>query len=200
MSNVFPLARPAAEHEIDPGLQRRVRLYSQALSWLFAGLAIVCTALLLAAIAAMLFYPGPLLRIGPTGMEIGGAHGSPGFVSVGSLPLVQRLIYVVVGVVRNAPKVAILATLWALFRLYGQGAVFTQANALRIRDVGLLLVIDAVLPFACHLVLSATGWEIDHRWAHLGSFQELVLGALVFVIAGVMRVAGQIDEERRAFV
>ena len=54
--------------------------------------------------------------------------------------------------------------------------------------------------FACHLVLSATGYEIDGAWAHMTSVQEAILGAVVFVIALVMQAGREIEEDREGFV
>jgi len=51
-----------------------------------------------------------------------------------------------------------------------------------------------------HLALSATGYEIDRNWAHMVSLQELVLGGVVFVVAGVMQVGREIEEDREGFV
>jgi hypothetical protein len=52
----------------------------------------------------------------------------------------------------------------------------------------------------CHLVLSATGYEIDKNWAHMVSFDEAMLGAVVFVIAWVMQAGHEIEQDREGFV
>ena len=49
-------------------------------------------------------------------------------------------------------------------------------------------------------MLSATGYEIDKAWAHMAAIQELVLGAVVFVIALVMQAGHEIEEDREGFV
>lgn len=201
MTNVLPLARPTLRQpDPEPRLQGRVRLYSRGVAAVFAGLAVLSALLLVTALFAIVFYTGDRLWIGSGGVLIGKPGSTAGWVTFGSVPLAHRLVYVVVGAVRYSPKVAILANQWALFRLYGRGVVFARANALRIRDTGLLLILDGVLPFACHVVLSTTGYEIDHRWMHLGSLQEVALGAVVVVIAEVMKVGREIEEERSLFV
>ena len=55
-------------------------------------------------------------------------------------------------------------------------------------------------PFLCHLVLDATNYEIDKAWMHLSSLQAFILGLLVFVIAQVMQVGREIEEDRKAFI
>ena len=62
------------------------------------------------------------------------------------------------------------------------------------------MVIDALLPFLCHLALAASGLEMDRRWAHLGSAQGAVLGLLLFVIAAVMTLGREIADDHRGFV
>ena len=91
-------------------------------------------------------------------------------------------------------------SLRSLFRLYSQGKVFGLPNARLIQLMGVCLVADAAAPFLCHLVLSATGYEIDKMWAHMASVQELILGAVVFVIALVMKAGHEIEEDREGFV
>lgn len=125
---------------------------------------------------------------------------STGAVPLGSLPLDNKLASVAVGVARNLPSVLVLLNLAALFRLYSRGEVFGRANAMRLRDVGLWLVVGETMPFVCHALLSMTPYEVDKRWLHLGSFQEVILGVLVFVIASVMQVGREIEEERGQFV
>ena len=66
--------------------------------------------------------------------------------------------------------------------------------------MGFCLILDAAAPFLCHLVLSATGYEIDRMWAHMAAAQELVLGAVVFVIAAVMQAGHEIEQDREGFV
>lgn len=178
--------------------QLRVRLGSRRLEILFTGLFGLCVAVALTAFATMLFYKGELVRIGPDNCYIG--DGPANSVAFGSLPLVHRLIYVLVGVVRATPIIMIFWSLRGLFRLYARGQVFAPANAAQFRRIGVWLCVYALSPFACHLFLNATGYEIDKNWAHMASLQAFVLGLLVFVIGQVMQVGREIEEEREAFI
>jgi hypothetical protein len=192
--------KPRAETVIAPetAAQRRVRLGSRALAWLFTGLLSISVAILVAALLAMLFYKGQLLRIGPDNCYIG--EGPPNAVAFGSLPLVHRLVYCLVGIVRATPIIMLFWSLRGLFGLYARGKVFAPANAAQFRRIGIWLCAYALSPFACHLFLDATGYEIDRNWAHMASVQAFVLGLLVFVIGQVMRVGREIEEDREAFV
>jgi hypothetical protein len=194
------MLKPRAETltPLETRAQRRVRLGSRALAWLFTGLLSVSVAILVAALLAMLFYKGEYLRIGPDNCYIG--EGPPNSVAFGSLPLVHRLVYCLVGIARATPIIMLFWSLRGLFQLYAGGKVFAAANAAQFRRIGIWLCAYAVSPFACHLVLAATGYEIDKNWAHMASVQAFVLGLLVFVIGEVMRVGREIEEDREAFV
>ena len=178
--------------------QRRVRLGSRALAWLFTGLLALSSAILIAALVTMVFYKGELVRIGPDNCYIG--EGPPNAVAFGSLPLPHRLIYCLVGVVRATPIVMLFSSLRSLFGLYAKGEVFSRRNGQAFSRIGGWLCAYALSPFACHLALSATGYEIDKNWAHMASLQAFVLGLLVLVIGQVMRVGREIEEDREAFV
>lgn len=178
--------------------QRRVRLGSRAAAWLFTGLFAVAAAVLVAAIGVMLLYKGEFVRIGPDNCYLG--EGPPNSVAFGSLPLDQRLAYVVTGLVRATPILMIFWSLRDLFGGYARGEVFSAQAARRFGRVGGWLCAYALSPVLCHLALAATGYEIDKNWAHLASVQAFVLGLLVFVVGQVMQVGREIEEDREAFV
>lgn len=192
-----PLYRAPAAPPESPA-QRRARLGSHAAVWLFTGLFALSAAILVTAIAVMLFYKGELVRIGPDNCYIG--DGPANSVAFGSLPLVHRLVYVVVGVARATPILMIFWSLRALFGGYARGEVFSRDAARRFGRTGGWLCAYAVSPFLCHVALSATGYEIDRNWAHMASLQAFVLGLLVFVIGQVMQVGREMEEDREAFV
>ncbi|MDG2523644.1 DUF2975 domain-containing protein [Caulobacter segnis] len=187
-----PVALPTAAHH------QRLRLASRALSWLFTALLILVGAIAAALIAAVVFYTGDDFRIGSNAVWIG--KGSADSVAFRTLSLPHRLAYAAVGVVRIAPSLMIFWRLRELFALYSQGEVFGRRNGWLIGQVGVWLCAYAVAPLLCHLFLSATGWEIDRKWMHLASIQAFILGLLVFVIAQVMQVGREIEEDREAFV
>lgn len=193
-----PLYREPVAPPAESSAQRRVRLGSRAAAWLFTALFTLAAAILVAAIATMLFYKGELVRIGPDNCYIGEAPANT--VAFGSLPLVHRLVYVGVGIARATPILMIFWSLRALFRGYARGEVFSAAAARRFSRVGAWLCAYAVSPLLCHLFLSATGYEIDKNWAHMASLQAFILGLLVFVVGQVMQVGREIEEDREAFV
>ncbi len=202
MVHVLQLKPALADAASQAPAYRRIRWASRALSILFM--------VILAGYAAFawmlglgFFIPGlgRHVGIGPEGMLV--AFGPPlahPYVAVNTLPLVQRLAHVAAGVLVFGPKLAIFWSLGRLFGLYGQGVVFARANAHHIKWIGIWLAADAAAPFAVHLILNALHMAIDQRWAHLASLQELVLGGVVWVIAQVMEVGREIEEDRGQFV
>lgn len=192
-----PLYR-APTAPVESPAQRRVRLGSRAAAWLFISLFALACLLLATAIVTMLFYKGQLVRIGPDNCYIGDAPANT--VAFGSLPLIHRLVYVLVGIVRATPILMIFWSLRALFGGYARGEVFSAEAARRFGRVGAWLCAYAISPLLCHLALSATGYEIDKNWAHMASLQAFVLGLMVFVVGQVMQVGREIEEDREAFV
>ncbi len=201
MSNVLTLFSVRREPRRPSSLSSRVRAFSRVLSFGFLTLALLCTALVVTVLATMFLLPGGMVGFGPHGgwLDTSG-HMPRGYTALGDLPTREKLAYLLVAVVREGPKLAILLNQAALFRLYAQGAVFQPANARRLRDTGEWLMVDGVSPFLCHVALSVAGLEVDRRWAHLGSVQEVVLGVLLFVIAAVMTLGREIEDDGRGFV
>jgi hypothetical protein len=199
MSTVVKL-KPRAETlaALETVAQRRVHLGSRALAWLFTGLLVLSAAILVTALVTMIFYKGELVRIGPDNCYIGDAPANT--VAFGSLPLPHRLVYCLVGIARATPIIMLFWSVRSLFALYAKGRVFSNENGRSFSRIGLWLCAYAVSPFACHLFLAASGYEIDKNWAHMASVQAFVLGLLVFVIGQVMQVGREIEEDREAFV
>lgn len=197
MADVLQLAPSVAtEHPA----HRRVRIGSRAFAVLFAVLFWGLAALTALGVWVVLFYGGDMVSIGAAAVYLNTDGPPPGAVTFASLTLDHRIAYALVAVVRSAPALVLFWALRALFKLYGRGEVFTVRNATLIQRMGVCLVADALAPFACHVALSATGYEIDRNWMHMASLQGLVLGGLVLVIAQVMLVGREIEEDREQFV
>jgi hypothetical protein len=179
---------------------RKIRAASRAFELLFAGLFGFFILLAVASLWILLFYRGDHILIGPRGGLLTTAPPPPDFIPFRAWRFDQKLAYAPVVIVRALPSILLFWNLRELFRLYGQGQVFTDRTARLIQAMGVCLVADAALPFLCHLVLSATGYEIDKMWAHMAAVQELVLGAVVFFIALVMQAGHEIEEDREGFV
>ena len=200
MSTVLALFPIRKAPRSPPSLPGRVRSFSRLVSVAFLVLSIAFAALVVAVVAGMFLRPGGMIGLGAQGGLITTGHMPAGYTALGDLMPREKLTYLLIALVREGPKLAILLNQSALFRLYGRGVVFDSANGRRLRDTGAWLVADGVLPLLCHMGLAATGLEVDRQWAHLGSVQEVVLGLLLFVIAAVMTLGHEIEEDGRGFV
>jgi hypothetical protein len=179
---------------------RKIRGASRALEVLFTGLCVIFIALAAFSLWVIFFYKGTMIAVGPRGGLLTSEPLPPDFVPFYTWRLAQKLAYAPVVIVRALPSIVLFWALRELFKLYGRGQVFAAHNALLIKIMGVCLIADAAAPFLCHVVLSATGYEIDKMWAHMAALQELVLGAVVFVIAMVMQAGHEIEEDREGFV
>jgi hypothetical protein len=197
MASVVDLAppRPAPTPSF-----RKIRAASRGFEILFAGLFLAFIALAIFSLWIIFFYKGAAIAIGPRGGIITTDPLPPDFVPFFTWRLDQKLVYALDVVVRGAPTIYLFWCLRSLFRLYGRGQVFTDRTARLIQAMGVCLIADAAAPFLCHLALAATGYEIDKMWAHMAAVQELVLGAVVFVIALVMQAGREIEEDREGFI
>ena len=160
MSNVLALFPVRREPRRPPSLPSRVRVFSRVLSFGFLGLALLSTTVVVTVLATMVLLPGGMVGLGPHGgwFDTSG-HMPSDYTALGDLPTREKLTYLLVAVVREGPKLAILLNQAALFRLYAQGEVFQPANARRLRDTGAWLVVDGVSPLLCHVALSVAGWR-----------------------------------------
>jgi hypothetical protein len=201
MANVLGLDLAAPEAAPTRAF-RRIRWASKLLATLFTGFfaadGLIVGAMLLAFVVP---FTGQHLGLGPKGGLISfDGRLPPTYLAIDSLPLTQRLAHIPVGVLHAAPVLMIFWSLRQLFTLYGRGVVFARENAIHIKWIGACLGIHAAAPLAGVLFLRATGLVIDQAWMHGYSLQELILGGIVYVIAQVMQVGREIEEERSQFV
>ncbi len=197
MASIIDIAPPLAAPT--PSF-RKIRTASRALEVLFTILCVMSVALAVFSLWVIFFYKGAMLAVGPRGGLFTTGPLPSDFVPFYRWRLDQKLAYVPVVIVRGLPSTILFWALRELFRLYGRGQVFAAQNAKLIKVMGICLIADAAAPFLCHVVLSATGYEIDKMWAHMAAPQELVLGAVVYVIALVMQAGHEIEEDREGFV
>ena len=207
MAHVLELNPAVEDTAADAPAHQRIRTASRVLSavfWvIFACYCIFATAIVSAFIVP---YAGDHLLIGPKGMilYLPGPHAlappPAGYVTVAGLPPIQRLAHVAVGPVVILPGLMIFWNLARLFRLYGQGMVFAEANARRIKHIGLWLAASALAPLATTNILAAVHMRIDQNWFHDDTIPKIVLGGVVYVIGMVMTVGHAIEQERDQFV
>lgn len=194
----FPPAPPA-----EPMAFGRIRRLSLPLEWLFAVLSGLGAVLLAVAVIAVLAYAGTRLQVRPGGMQIfieaqaPALH--PGWTTVGSLPLVQKLALASSASLMMVPAIAVLWQLRRLFRLYGQSSVLAPQNARCMTAIALWLIAYAVAPTLGHIVVTLAGFD-DEGWLRMDSVKALGLGLILFVIARVMAWAAEVHDDAARFV
>ena len=187
----------------EPPAFGRIRRLSRPLEWLFAILFGLGALLLAVAVVAVLAYAGTRLQVRPGGMQIfieaqaPALH--PGWTTVGSLPVMQKLALATSASLMMTPALAVLWQLRRLFRLYGAGVVLEPRNARCMTAIALWLIAYAVAPTLGHVVVTLAGFD-DEGWLRMDSAKALALGLIVFVIARVMAWAAEVHDDASRFV
>jgi hypothetical protein len=101
-----------------------------------------------------------------------------------------------------APCIAVSAMaifhLRQLFALYSRGAVFSEDNIRHIKRFGLWFVVAALMFNAAGLVFFIVTGQHSHGTANAA--MALVYGGMTWVVARVMELGRQADEERKGFI
>ena len=194
----FPPPVPA-----EPVAFRRIRRLSGPLEWLFALLFGAGAILLAVAVIAVLTYTGTRLQVWPGGMQIfiepDAPPLHPGWITVGSLPVIQKLALATSACLMMAPALAVLWQLRKLFRFYGEGVVLMPENARCMTSIALWLIAYAVAPSVGHVVVTLAGFD-DDGWLRMDSVKALGLGLILFVVARVMAWAAEVHDDASRFV
>lgn len=194
----FPSPAPS-----EPDAFGRIRKLSRPLEWLFAALFVLGAILLAVAVIAVLTYTGTRLQVRPGGMQIFIEATPPllhpGWTTVGSLPIVQKLALATSACLMMVPALAVLWQLRRLFGLYGAGVVLTPDNARCMTAIALWLMAYAVAPTLGHIVVTVAGFD-DKGWLRIDSFKALALGLILFVVARVMAWGAELQDEASRFV
>jgi len=201
MSNITSLELPSAPAAQEPPRRRAIRRRSRGWALVFSVALALSVALPVLLGAAVLFYDGPLLSFGSGGIWIGRAPDEvAGLLPLTAFSSSQRQAGTVAVALLAMPAIFVLFHLRQLFRLYAAGSVFTRANARRLKAVALGLALYAFAPFLANRLVMYAGVTSDPAWFHFDEIMALLLGALLFVIADVMELGGEIELDRDGFV
>jgi hypothetical protein len=186
-----------------PAALRRMRLVSRCLEILFLALAVGFG---LVGAAVILDFIVPYAPNVLAACPYGGLISIPPrvfpapCVAVGDMPTMQRLVHAACGMLLLAPMVLLFWNLRRLFGLYATGVVFAPDNARRLKTVGAALVFLGLAPLFNQILLTSLHLAIGRTWIEGSNIQELILGAIVYVIAQVMQVGHELEEERGQFI
>lgn len=206
MAQILALKLKAEERPdaIEQPRYQRLRHQSRILSMMITTLLVLYVAYNAAAVIATPLVNGDGVHLGP------GAHmiidlsapkeGPPGSVLLSSFSVLQRIGFALVLALRAVPIGLVLVNLRALFRLYAAGIVFARDNAAHIKRMGIWLIVFAATPYLTHELSVPMGNNFDDEWFHTEEIYALVGGVVVYVVAQVMRVGREIEQERDEFV
>jgi hypothetical protein len=192
-----------AKEPTPPAALRRMRLVSRCLETLFLVLAVGFVVVGGAVIFDFVvpFAPDLIAACPSGGLIMIGPHIWPAHcVGVGAMPTGQRLAHAACGLLLLTPMVLLFWNLRRLFGLYARGVVFAPDNARRLKHVGAALIVLGIAPVLNHAFLASLHVAIDRTWIQGANIQELILGAVVYVIAQVMQLGRELEEERSQFV
>lgn len=200
MAQAIPLNAAPAEAAPSPRY-RTIRRVSRALSVVFLLLLALTILMNVALFAVGMFFPDHMY-FGPKGGEIVLDQSDPasaGMTALSTQPIITRLAGVVDLVIATLPVALILWHLRALFRLYAGGTVFARENAMHLKRIGLWLIAFMPLKYIANLIFVSAG-GLDKAWFNASEVYALILGLIVLVIAQVMEVGHEIEQERSEFV
>lgn len=85
-----------------------------------------------------------------------------------------------------------------LFALYSRGAVFTEGNIRHIKRFGLWLAVAGILVNGAGRVFFVVTGQHAHGIAN--ALMAVICGGMIYVVARVMDLGRQADEERKEFI
>jgi hypothetical protein len=180
---------------------RRIRLLSLPFEILFAALTAVMVATYAVVILAGLFYEGENFRLtqsGPT-VFLGDDRYPADSIRVADVLLAARLVGLVLVTAIHGSLIAALFSLHKLFGCYRRGAVFAQAPIQWMRRAGFFLIAFGLAPALVQPVVQAAGL-MDRDWLHGHSIAAVLVGGALFVLAYVIALGRELEQEGEGYV
>jgi hypothetical protein len=190
-----------AEASAEPPSLRRIRYLSLPFEIVFLVLATLVTLVYAGTVLAALFYTGEHFRLtenGPT-LYLGSDTFAPNSIKISDAPLNSRLLGFVPLTVIQGALIAAFYCLHKLFAAYRQGLVFTELAIGWMRRAGVALIVFAVAPGLFQPLVRAAGLR-DEAWLHGHTIAALLIGAALFVLASVIALGRQIEEEAKGYI
>lgn len=189
-----------AEAPESPALTR-IRRLSAPFEITFFGLAALVGFVYVATIGVALFYTGEHFRLtaeGPT-LYVGQDTFAPGSIKISDARLSSRLIGLVPLTIIQGALAGAFYCLHRLFGAYRRGVVFAEQPIRWMRRAGALLIAFAVAPGLLQPLVRAAGL-MDRAWLHGHTIAALLIGAALFVLANVISLGREIENETQGYV
>jgi hypothetical protein len=195
---------------LSPSASDQVRSISRIFSGVFALICALMTLIVIGSLGAIFLYTGPNVRVVDDAAE----HQA-GYVLIGE-PLTQRVLATSKALheipirTRLVGMFTLVLFQWGtfamvfwhlchLFLLYGRGRIFEADNVSRIRHIGLWLILWGIAPTVSHQICNIAGIT-DTGWFRMSSVAGVLSGGILFVVARIMDLGRQIENERAGFV
>lgn len=190
-----------AEANVEAPALKRIRRLSLPFEIIFVALAGIVALVYAATVLTALFYTGEQFRLtenGPT-LYLGNDAFAPGSIKISDVPLASRLIGLLPLTIIQGALFAAFFCLHKLFGDYRRGLVFTEATIRWMRYAGVALIVFAIAPGVFQPLVRAAGLR-DEAWLHGHTIAALLIGASLFVLAMVIALGRQIEEEARGYI
>lgn len=200
---------PAQDPNLSASTLKRIRALSRPITILLTialGLLVVVTVLEIAALLFGFHHGDPWQAqasfseagFGLRVFEQAPSVRPPGVVAVETLDMSQRVEIAALAIVCAGCTALTLLNLRQLFAVYSKGEVFSSSAVGRMKGFALWLVLAAIAVNICGRVFVALTGAVADVPANV--LLAAFLGAMIYVIAHVMQLACEADEERREFV
>jgi hypothetical protein len=190
-----------AEPKPQSAALRRIRRLSLPFEIVFAALAGLVTFVYAATILTALFYTGENFRLtheGPT-LYLGNDAFAAGSVKISDVPLASRLIGLVPLTLIQGALAAAFYCLHRLFAAYRRGLVFAEEPTRSMRRAGVALIVFALAPGLFQPLVRAAGL-MDRNWLQPQMIAALLVGGALFVLASVITLGREIEEESKGYI
>lgn len=176
---------------------------------LIAGAAAVCLAMALlidiAAIAATALRMGSVAGLlkGGFSFVVDPWMKNPvpaAFVPITRFAVWQSTLAACLLALRLAPGLVMLWHFFRLFRMYGQGLVFTARNERHVRSIAWTLLAYAVVPLLTHASLYLAGMSTIAFKLEVRQIDAVIAGIILFALSYVVSFGCDIDRDREGFV
>ena len=155
-------------------------------------------------ILAILFFPGSDALHASVGSSESGiglsiwGHDQPPGVALDSLSFGQRSAVALLAALCATCSGLALFHLRQLFALYSRGEVFTRGAVSHIKWFGLWLAVAGIVINVADRLFPVITGEPSHGFANAA--MGVVYGGMTWVVARVMELGRQADQERREFI
>jgi hypothetical protein len=123
-----------------------------------------------------------------------------GFVPITHFAVWQSSLAAGLLTLRLVPGVVMLWHLFALFRMYGQGLVFTARNERHVRSIAWALLAYGAVPLLTHATLYLAGMSAIAVKLEIRQLDAVIAGIIVFALSYVVSFGCDIDRDREGFV